>query len=193
MRSRFRLGGLAVAAALSLGTVFCLATPANAVAGTYYYTFTKTSSTPTSAPTSKLLFWHSLNPDYPPKLVGQWKAGSGSSTNSCTSNVGWLPNGTYKIKQAFSNHHGDVTGPALYLSDKACSAGTLRTELFIHSSYPWSSGHYKSLGCIKLASTGTPSTAGGDIKAAYNNWVAVHPESTSENHPVSNALYVSGP
>ena len=193
MRIRFRIGGLAAATALALGTALCLATPANAVAGTYYFTFTKTSSTDTASPSSKLLFWHSLNPDYPPKLMAQWTAGSGQSKDPCATNVGWLPNGTYKIKQAFPNHSGTVTGPALYLSDHACSTGKLRTALFIHSSYPWYSSHYMSNGCLKLASTGSAATAGGDIKSAYNNWVSVHPETTSAGHDVSGALYVSGP
>src|SRR4051794_2374900 len=193
MRIRFRLGALAATTALSVGAALCLATPAHAITGKYYFTLAKTSSTPTSNPSSSLFFWHSTNPDYPPKIVGHWKAGSGQSKDPCATNVGWLPNGTYKIRQAFPNHSGTVTGPALYLSDHACSTGRLRTALFIHSSYPWSSSHYMSNGCIKLASTGTPSTAGGDIRTAYNQWVGVHPETTSSGHDVSGALIVSGP
>src|SRR3954447_7154828 len=196
MRTRFRLGALAAAAALTLGTTLWLATPANAVAGTYYFSFNKTSSTPTSNPSSKLVFWHSLNPDYPPTQMASWKAGSGQSTNPCQKSVGWLPNGHYTIKQAYLNHlggTGGVNGPALELSNHACSDGTVRTELFIHSSYPWSSTHYMSEGCIKLASSGTPSTASGDVKSAYNQWVNVHPETKTSGNGVSDALTVFGP
>jgi hypothetical protein len=194
VRVRFRLGALAATAALSLGTVVCLVTPANAATNPYFFSFAKTNSTPTSNPSSSLFWWHNNpNPDYPPKIIAHWQAGSGQSTNSCTKNVGWLPNGNYKITQAFLNHSGTVTGPALELSDHACSNGTMRTELFIHSSYPWSSGHYMSNGCLKLSSTGSPSTAGGNIKAAYNDWVNIYPLTKSSGHAVSNALIVSGP
>jgi hypothetical protein len=105
------------------------------------------------------------------------RAGSGTGTNaenSCVKNQGWLPNGTYTVVATYKNHTGTVTGPAIQLSNKACSSGTLRTELFIHSNYPWSSSHYNSNGCIKVSSTGTAASPGGDILNVYNNVVNHH-------------------
>ena len=96
-----------------------------------------------------------------------WRAGSGQSMDDCASGIGWLPNGTYSVYGTYWNYPGTtVQGPAVYISNKACSNGsTIRTELFVHSSYPWSSNRYYSNGCIKLSSTGTPAAAGGDIYA----------------------------
>ncbi|WP_268257067.1 L,D-transpeptidase family protein [Streptomyces capitiformicae] len=99
--------------------------------------------------------------------LDSWRAGSGNgSTNPCKRNAGWLPNGTYKIKQFYNNHNGGsrgVNGISWLLNDRKCHNGTPRTELFIHSEmlpngrpggsepYRWDgNSDYKSNGCIKL-------------------------------------------
>jgi hypothetical protein len=73
------------------------------------------------------------------KVVSQdsWRAGSGlpggSATNSCVKNHGWLPNGRYSLLQ-YDDYDGSlIHGRAFRLSDKRCSNGTLREQLFIHT------------------------------------------------------------
>ncbi len=73
------------------------------------------------------------------KTVAQdsWRAGSGlpggSATNSCVKNHGWLPDGRYTLRQ-YDDYAGNlIHGRAFRLSDKRCSNGTLRQELFIHT------------------------------------------------------------
>jgi hypothetical protein len=102
-----------------------------------------------------------------------WRAGSGyfwNSTNACAKNRGWLPNGRYR-PALFSDYHGNVIkGRAIYLGQKRCANGTLRTQLFIHTEqgagsrqcpdrkgdqpcrweYP-KFNDYRSYGCIKLS------------------------------------------
>lgn len=114
--------------------------------------------------------------------VGSWRAGSGMNTNECDKadpargdNIGgWLPNGTYTVITYSYNWPGTVVrGPVLRLSDKYCWNGTtLRTELFVHSTYPWSTSHYSSTGCIKVSNTGGPSPAYGDIRRVVDLHVA---------------------
>jgi hypothetical protein len=103
-----------------------------------------------------------------------WRAGSGMGgkrgTNSCIHNVGWLPNGTYHVRQ-YANYDGTlIKGRAFRVDDKRCPNGTLRFDLFIHTEqgsgntqcpnrpgdqpcrweYP-QIDDYHSHGCIKLA------------------------------------------
>jgi hypothetical protein len=66
-----------------------------------------------------------------------WRAGSGlpggSATNSCVKGHGWLPNGRYTLRQ-YDDYAGNlIHGRAFRLSDKHCSNGTLREQLFIHT------------------------------------------------------------
>jgi hypothetical protein len=103
----------------------------------------------------------------PPRktLELRWRAGSGNgSTDSCASNAGWLPNGTYggTFKTGFN---GVINGIVFQLDDKKCGRNrTKRTELFIHSemmpngkqnpnveSKRWDGPNdYFSEGCVKL-------------------------------------------
>ena len=103
-----------------------------------------------------------------------WRAGSGlpggSATNACVKNHGWLPDGTYSLRQ-YDDYAGNlIHGRAFRLSDKHCANGTLRQELFIHTEaaagnaqcadgpgdqlcrweYP-KINDYTSHGCIKMA------------------------------------------
>ncbi|PCG82320.1 hypothetical protein CIB93_30575 [Streptomyces sp. WZ.A104] len=103
------------------------------------------------------------------KSLVSWRAGSGNgSKDACKSNAGWLPNGSYKIEFRKKNFNGSaIKGYVIKLTDKKCSKGTKRTELFIHSEmksngkqgpkkgkdspWRWEGNHdYKSAGCIKL-------------------------------------------
>lgn len=133
---------------------------------TYYWVFNKGTDH-----TKGRLQLRVKHPDGSKKTMWSVRAGSGTGQNaekSCKRNEGWLPNGTYKITHTFKNHHGAVAGPAVELSDHKCHNGTPRTELFIHSSYPWSSAHYSSEGCVKVSNTGGPSSASGHAKSVYS-------------------------
>jgi hypothetical protein len=103
-----------------------------------------------------------------------WRAGSGlpgrAGRNSCARSRGWLPNGTYRLRQS-NNYRGNVIrGRVFRLDDKACSNGRVRHNLFLHSEQTAGNGQcrdrrgdqpcrwefprvndYKSLGCIKMS------------------------------------------
>jgi hypothetical protein len=103
-----------------------------------------------------------------------WRAGSGVpgkvGRNSCVTSKGWLPNGTYRVRQ-YNDYHGNVIkGRAFRLDDKACPSGHVRHNLFIHTEqgarsrqcpdrkgdqacrWEWPRiNDYKSFGCIKLS------------------------------------------
>jgi hypothetical protein len=105
-----------------------------------------------------------------------WRAGSGLpgkvGRNSCATSKGWLPNGTYRLRQS-NNYHGNVIkGRAFRLDDKACPSGHVRHDLFIHTEQGAGSrqcpdrkgdqacrwefpkvNDYKSFGCIKMSPT----------------------------------------
>jgi len=113
-----------------------------------------------------------------------WRAGSGANrhaTNSCRTNVGWLPNGWYRPR-LYTDYPGNlIKGRAILLGRKACGDGTTRTDLFIHTEqgprsvqcpddvgdqacrweYP-RINDYRSLGCIKLAPA--------DMRELYDAW-----------------------
>ena len=138
--------------------------PANAaISFAGHFTFVKNAQDPTS---SRLYFIVQRADLDPPRTVlsTSWRAGSGDgSENPCYRNHGWLPNGTYNV-YAWNNHQGTITGHAFQLNDTHCSNGTPRTDLFIHTSYPWSTARYHSEGCIKLSNT--------DINTAYNDFTS---------------------
>ena len=107
-------------------------------------------------------------------LTRSWRAGSGVpgkvGRNSCVTNKGWLPNGTYRMRQHNDYQGNVIKGRAFRLDDKACSNGKVRHQLFIHSEqgpgntqcrdrkgdqacrWEWPRiNDYKSYGCIKMA------------------------------------------
>ena len=110
------------------------------------------------------------------KVVAQdaWRAGSGlpggSATNACVKGHGWLPDARYTLRQ-YDDYAGNlIHGRAFRLSDKRCSNGTLREQLFIHTEAGPSNtqcadgpgdqicrwefpkiNDYTSHGCIKMA------------------------------------------
>lgn len=155
---------------MALGLVLGSAVAAHA-ASPYYtavFTLTKNSSSPEN---SSLTFVVRRVVDGGTSTVVvnvTVRAGSGEgSTNGCIQNQGWLPNGRYHIQEAFSNHQGIITGHAFYLNDTKCSDGTLRSALFIHSSYPWDPSRYFSDGCIKVNNT--------HINTLYNDFSTYFP------------------
>jgi hypothetical protein len=105
-----------------------------------------------------------------------WRAGSGFpgryTTDACAKNRGWLPDGSYTVRQ-YDDYHGSlIHGRAFRLSDKRCADGTVRQDLFVHTEaaagnrqcadgpgdqlcrweYP-TINDYTSHGCIKLSPT----------------------------------------
>lgn len=66
-----------------------------------------------------------------------WRSGSGlpgpATENACVKGNGWLPDGTYSLRQ-YDDYAGTlIHGRAFRLADKRCANGTLREQLFIHT------------------------------------------------------------
>ncbi|MGW1159223.1 L,D-transpeptidase [Streptomyces sp. NPDC002519] len=157
-------------------------TSARAASANYSYLEFKKGSNPQN---SRLYFVYvqASNPDHPHShTVGSWRAGSGNgSKNTCASNAGWLPNGSYSIKAFYPHHNGGphgVNGIAWYLGDHRCHSGHWRTDLFVHSEmlpsgsagssepYRWDgASDYKSNGCIKLKPSDIRALR--DLQASY--------------------------
>ncbi|MGX8910237.1 L,D-transpeptidase [Streptomyces netropsis] len=96
-------------------------------ASTVYLKFDKNPRNPSSSKLS-VIKGNTVRADF--------RAGSGITENECTTDRGWLPNGTYTVGQHYKTYNGDlIKGYAIRLSDKRCNNGTgrLRTDLFIHS------------------------------------------------------------
>ncbi|MFD8787306.1 L,D-transpeptidase [Kitasatospora sp. NPDC059599] len=102
------------------------------------------------------------------ETIASYRAGSGlgasaEGRDSCRTNKGWLPNGTYRIEGHERHRDRTIKGFAIAIADKKCSDGTLRSDLFIHSEMRadgnqgtteatrWDGdSDYRSYGCIKL-------------------------------------------
>ena len=107
-------------------------------------------------------------------LTKSWRAGSGLrgkvGRNSCATSKGWLPNGTYRMRQHNDYHGNVIKGRAFRLDDKACPSGKVRHQLFIHTEqgarntqcrdrkgdqacrWEWPRfNDYRSFGCIKMS------------------------------------------
>ncbi len=103
-----------------------------------------------------------------------WRAGSGmlgkAGRNSCVRNRGWLPNGSYAVRQHNDYHGNLIKGRAFRLDDARCGNGTRRQNLFLHTEqgarnrqcpnrkgdqvcrWEWPRyNDYKSAGCIKMS------------------------------------------
>jgi hypothetical protein len=97
----------------------------------------------------------------------QVRAGSGSVTDECAINFGWLPKGAYDVLAHDTGLDGTIAGYAWELSDHQCYDGTFRTDLLIHSEMSADGGQdgtwepnvwtfsdpndYASFGCIKVS------------------------------------------
>ncbi|WP_143230476.1 hypothetical protein [Actinosynnema sp. ALI-1.44] len=132
---------------------------------TGFFVFEKNKANPSNS----RLAWQewTMVGDRPPRktLELRWRAGSGNgSTDSCASNAGWLPNGTYGGTY-MTGFDGDINGIVFQLDNKKCGRnGTERSALFIHSemmpngkqnsnveSERWDGPiDYFSEGCVKL-------------------------------------------
>ena len=107
-------------------------------------------------------------------LTRSWRAGSGLpgkiGRDSCATSKGWLPNGTYAMRQHNDYRGNVIKGRAFRLDDKACPKGKVRHQLFLHTEqgagsrqcanrkgdqacrWEWPQiNDYKSYGCIKMA------------------------------------------
>ena len=103
-----------------------------------------------------------------------WRSGSGmlgkAGRNSCAKGKGWLPNGSYAVRQHNDYNGNLIKGRAFRIDNKRCPNGTSRVDLFIHTEQGarnrqcanrrgdqvcrWEFpryNDYKSAGCIKLA------------------------------------------
>jgi hypothetical protein len=124
----------------------------------------------------------------------EWRAGAGyfrGSTDACAKNLGWLPDGSYR-PTLFRDYHGNlIKGRAIYLGQKRCANGTMRTDLFIHSEqgagsrqcadrrgdqvcrweYP-KINDYRSYGCVKLSP--------GDLHELYDAWRRYFPVGSTD-------------
>jgi hypothetical protein len=130
-----------------------------------------------------------------------WRAGSGTSTDSCWISHGWLPNGWYDLWGHWNNYDGSaIKGRVFYLQNKQCWNGTWRTELFVHSEETAGNGQYcpspyddpfcwegdsdyYSNGCIKVSHW-------NDIGGVHQAW---HDKSGDYRHGsfgISNWIYV---
>ncbi|MDT3396604.1 L,D-transpeptidase [Streptomyces sp. B1866] len=142
------------------------ATSAQAASGrSYTYLEFKKGSNPLNS-RLRFIYVQVINPDKVRTwVIDSWRAGSGNgSKDTCATGRGWLPNGTYKIRQYYPHHNGGprgVNGIAWDIGNHKCHSGKWRTELFIHSKmrpdgrqgtgpYRWT-GSYASNGCIKLS------------------------------------------
>ena len=99
----------------------------------------------------------------------QLRAGSGTVTDECLINFGWLPRGAYDVSAHDTDLEGDIAGYAWELSEHQCYDGTFRTDLLIHSEMSAEGGQdptwepnvwtddnpddYTSFGCIKVSYT----------------------------------------
>ncbi|MEU6242615.1 L,D-transpeptidase [Streptomyces sp. NPDC047024] len=151
----------ALAATLSLAPAAAAQSPAKApsAAGATTLVFDKNPNNPTNS---------RLNVYQGTKLLAAYRAGSGNGKeikNDCAIGKGWMPNGTWKIRNKYRTYNGQrIKGFAVYLEDMKCSSGKAkRTQMFIHSEMNrdgtqgrteprrWDgAGDYKSNGCVKL-------------------------------------------
>jgi hypothetical protein len=129
-----------------------------------------------------------------------WRSGSGTTTDECQVNQGWLPAGWYNRIAVYHNYDATIKGRAFYVENKQCWSGRWRTELFIHTEETASQGQscptsgddpycwegdidYYSNGCIKLspsqigaAHTNLHDTSkgGSTTHGSLSMWLNVH-------------------
>lgn len=145
----------------------------------HYFSFVK------GTPNDSTLIWHYRDGNGNCSLSASWRSGSGTNTNACDDNDGWLPGGWYDTPFMTQDHQGVIIwGRAWRLTDKYCVGGnTLRDALFIHTEethenkqdptdepHNWDGeGDYYSDGCIKLRHFADTNTTDG-ISGAHYSW-----------------------
>ena len=139
-------------------------------------TFDKNWQSPSNSRLVWQLFQRQADGKWKVVETRSWRSGSGMlgkrGRNSCVNNKGWLPNGTYAVRQ-YQNYGGNlIKGRAFRLDNKRCPNGTNRVDLFLHTEQgAWNRqcpnrrgdqvcrwevpayNDYKSAGCIKLSPT----------------------------------------
>ena len=95
------------------------------------------------------------------------RAGSGTISDECAINFGWIPRGAYDVSAHDTALEGDIAGFAWELTEHQCYDGTFRTDLLVHSEMSSDGGQddtwepnvwtddepddYSSFGCIKVS------------------------------------------
>jgi hypothetical protein len=188
--SRRHHGSFSIVAALLMVSSVTLvaASPASAARPCAYFEFDKGTNL------NSTLLWRYVNDFGQCTLSHSYRAGSGDTTDPCQVNHGWLPNGWYDVTFHQNTYSGSlIFGRVWRLSDKACSGGTLRTELFIHSEQTSSNGQvctsnaddlqcwdktpgtagtndYYSNGCIKVRRPSAEGSWADDVSSIHSDW-----------------------
>ncbi len=125
---------------MALTTALLAPVRAHAARSCLYYEFVKDTNVHSD------LNWRYVD-DYGRCIrVHNYRAGSGTTTDPCQINKGWLPNGWYDLSSSGPTGHADnysgstIWGRVWHLQDKKCHDGTWRTELFIHTEETSSNG-----------------------------------------------------
>jgi hypothetical protein len=172
---------------LVLAAIAAALTGAQGARGAVYFDFYRISNTGSilyetwqDATTGKIYAQHS------------WRAGSGTGTNECVQNVGWLPGGYYNVVAHYDHYDAShIKGRVWYLNDKLCWNGTPRGDLFIHSeetadngqtcNYPYDErwcwdgpSDYYSLGCIKLSRAAPYPSELAQAHSDWDGWSGAH-------------------
>jgi hypothetical protein len=161
---------------LLLATSLLVAAPADSATPPWrgVITFDKLWSSPSDSRLTWQLLQRQSGGSWKVVETKSWRSGSGmlgkGGRNSCVNNKGWLPSGTYNVRQ-YDNYGGNkIKGRAFRVDDKRCPTGNRRFDLFIHTEQGAGSkqcpnrrgdqlcrwelpryNEYKSAGCIKLA------------------------------------------
>ena len=183
-----RLGTLLLAALASVLLLIASMVPAQAATASWsgVITFHKNYDNPQNS----MLSWRLYKITNGKRVLtdkAAWRTGAGMGgkrgTNSCINDVGWLPNGTYRLKH-HANYRGNlIKGRAFQLDDKRCPNGNRRFALFIHTEQGANNtqcadrrgdqicrwefpryNDYKSAGCIKLSP--------GDLRDLSNRYLS---------------------
>lgn len=211
-RSPRRLRSLLFVAGLLLASSLLHIPRASAARPCAYFDFARGTNI------NSTLTWKYVNTFGQCTLSHSYRAGSGDSTDPCQTDHGWLPTGWYDLAPSY--HQNTYSGSAIWgrvwrLQDKACSAGTLRTELFIHSEQTSSNGQvctsnaddaqcwdstaapggsnasndYYSNGCIKVRRPSPEASVADDVSSIHSDW---HNLGAGSGHGVAyaSAIYV---
>jgi hypothetical protein len=167
---------IAVALLLALASAFFVSAPAESASSPWrgVLTFNKNWNNQFNSRLTWRLYQRQAGGAWKVVEARSWRAGSGlpgrAGRNSCLTSEGWLPNGTYRMRQSNDYDGRLIKGRAFRLDDKACPRGKVRHNLFVHTEqgarnkqcanrrgdqvcrweYP-RYNDYKSLGCIKMS------------------------------------------
>jgi hypothetical protein len=217
MHSVWRRTGLSRLRRIFLGTMAMLlvvvalpAHPAMASRSCEYFDFWRQTNT------NSTLAWKYYGEGGTCNQIHTYRAGSGISTDACWVDHGWLPTGWYDLQEHQNGWNGSaIWGRVWYLQDKACSDGTLRTALFIHTEetvgntqtctsntddtqcwdgYPNgnATNDYYSAGCIKVRRDSTEHNQSDDMPDVHSDWHNLGGGSGQHGVFRSDSVYVHG-